>query len=237
VGFGLRIFEECALGSEGDDGVADTFGEEGVGGTLGACEVGDGDSGECGGPGLVGGDVVDVREDAVGQRSGGGGVQDRWNSEGVGERQAMVHDRDGELQLRYGCGGAGDEGTGGVDLRCRHFEACAGNDDDGVLSGLGVDDDGRSAGGAVGVGEKLRVDAFDLVEVARHLAEGIGAELGDEAYFATGAGSGYRLVGAFATGAELNAGAMSVSPHAGMRVVRKARSATKLPMTVIHFAI
>ena len=56
----------------------------------------------------------------------------------------------------------------------------------------------------LGTGEDvLGVDSFGTVEGAGDLAEGVLAELADEADVCPGAGGGYGLVGAFAAGSEI----------------------------------
>ncbi len=196
-----RGFDEGTVGAEGDDDVADSAVEEGDGGLFGGGEVGDGDSGEGGGFGLVWGEVVAEGVDGFGERGGWGGVEDREDSVRVGEAEAVLDDRAWEFELGDEDGRGSDKGSGLVDFGKGEFEARAGDDDDGVLAFDGVDEDAGGSGGVRGGEDELGVDAFGAVEGAGDLAEGVGAELGDEGDGGSGAGGSYGLIGAFAAGA------------------------------------
>ena len=78
------VFDEGALSAEGEDDIADSAIEEGDSGSFGRGEVGDRDSGEGGGFGLVGGEVVAEGVDRFGEWGGGGWVEDRRDALGVG---------------------------------------------------------------------------------------------------------------------------------------------------------
>ena len=99
--------------------------------------------------------------------------------------------------------GGRDEGGCLVDFGRSEFEAGAGDDNDGVFTFGGVDEDSGGPGGVGGGKDKLRIDALVAVEGAGDLAEGVGAKLGDEGDGGSGAGGGYCLVGSLASGAEL----------------------------------
>ncbi len=175
--------------------------EERDGGLLGGGEIGDRDSGEGGGFGLVGGEVVAERVDGFGEWSGGGWVEDGRDSLRVGEAEAVFDGGEWEFELGDEDGGGGDEFGGLVDFGGGEFEAGSRNDDDGVLAFGGVDEDGCRSGGVGGGEDELGVDAFVAVEGAGDLAEGVGAEFADESYCGSRARRGYGLVGAFAAGA------------------------------------
>ena len=121
----------------------------------------------------------------------------------MGEPEAVLDGGEWEFELRDEDSGGRDEGGGLVDFGGGEFEAGAGDDDDGVFSSGGVDEDGGGPGGVGGGEDELGVDSLVAVEGAGDLAEGVGAELGDEGDVGSGAGGGYGLVGAFAAGAEL----------------------------------
>jgi hypothetical protein len=110
---------------------------------------------------------------------------------------------EGEFELGKEDGGGGDEGCHCIDLLRSQLEACAGHDDDGVLAGVRVNNDGGGAGGSRGREQVAGVDAFATVGGAGEIAERIAAELANEADGSAGAGSGDGLVGALAAGAEL----------------------------------
>ena len=91
--------------------------------------------------------------------------------------------------------------------------------------------------GEVVVEEVRGVDGFGAVGGAGEVAEGVAAELADEADVSAGAGGGDGLVGAFAAGAELEADAHDGFAPGGefVRCGRRGRR-RKLPMTVTHLA-
>ena len=64
VKFYARVFYECALRAECDDGVARTVCQENVGGTFGFGDICHGNSSERGGFGFVGRYVITMREDS-----------------------------------------------------------------------------------------------------------------------------------------------------------------------------
>jgi hypothetical protein len=84
------VFDEGSLGTKGEDDVADASGEEGCCCLFGGGEVGDGDAGEGGGFGLVGGEVITERIDGVGQRGGWSWVEDGGNVVGMCDSPGRV---------------------------------------------------------------------------------------------------------------------------------------------------
>ena len=93
----------------------------------------------------------------------------------MGEPQAVLDCGEWEFELRDEDSGGRDEGDCLVDLGWGELEAGAGNDDDGVFSFNGVDDDGGGPGRVGGGEDELGVDSLFSVEGAGDLAEGVGA--------------------------------------------------------------
>jgi hypothetical protein len=136
--------------------------------------------------------------DRVGKCGGGGWVEDGGDTVGVGECETVFDGGEGKFELGDEDGGGGDERGGLVDLGGSEFEAGSRDDNDGVLSLGGIDEDGGCSGRVQAGEDVLSVDSLFAVKGTSDLAEGVGTEFGDEGDVGSGAGCGYRLVGAFA---------------------------------------
>jgi len=115
------------------------------------------------------------------------------------------------------------------------MKAGARNHEDRVLPFILVNDNGGATGPMLsGLKEEPSVDA--VLGMSREVAERISTKLAEEAHLGAEAAAATAWFDPFPPGPSRNSDPRMVSPQAGRRGVRNARSATKLPMIVTHFS-
>src|SRR5690606_12029013 len=105
------------------------------------------EAGELGGLGLVRREEVDLRQEGVGQRARGGGVEDERGAVHVRQLGCPRDGLERDFQLGQDDGGPGEERLVRVEIGRRQAHVAAGGDDDGVLAAGVHGDDGDAGGG------------------------------------------------------------------------------------------
>ena len=191
--------------AERDQRGARALAQEDIAGLAGVVDAVDRDAGHHRRLGLVGRHVIAEREDRIVDRHCGRRVEHRDHARGPRDLEPAPGRRHRLLELGDEHRGGADRVRGRLDVGRADRFGGAGDDDDGVVAGLVVDEDEGGAGRLVADLGDPRDDPLPRPGVAGDAGEIVGAELRDEGDLGAGPRRGDRLVRALAARAELEA--------------------------------
>lgn len=201
--FPVLAGEEGTLGAEfEDDSAGAEFAEGGgEGRRFGAGDFGGRAAEKLAGFGFVGGEEVDLGEEAGRERLCGGGVEDSAGAALAGGDEGAFDSRERGFELKKGAAGVFKDGEGLVNIRGGQGVVGAGGDDDGVAAGaLFHPDEGDAGGSGAGGANQGYIDSGIGEAVLELIGGRVVADTAEHADTRGGGktGGGAGLVGAFA---------------------------------------